>query len=196
MGYQVSLAAVGALPSFGGAVGGLNAAPFSAFLAQSSLTTPPFRARVAAISLPLGLPAQLAPARTPLMRRPRGSHRSANPRNQLAHASSRSPPRRRLIWASVPPSATRGCVPSPHNAAPHGGDGRRRGFSIPHDAVGSVVAIGESLGYLLEAPPLRPPALFSVSEMGQAGDWDARPDWDAMPDAMPDSWKDFDLDLD
>ena len=95
------------------------------------------------------------------MRRPRGSHRSAKPRNQLAHASSRSPPRRRLIWASVPPSATTGCVPSPHNAAPHGADGRRRGFSISHDAVVSVVAIGESLGYLLEALALRPPALFS-----------------------------------
>ena len=95
------------------------------------------------------------------MRRPRGSHRSANPRNQLAHASSRSPPRRRLIWASVPPSATTGCVPSPHNAAPHGGDGRRRGFSISHDAVVSVVAIGESLGHQLEALALRPPALFS-----------------------------------
>ena len=95
------------------------------------------------------------------MRRPRGSHRSANPRNQLAHASSRSPPRRRLIWASVPPSATTGCVPSPHNAAPHGGDGRRRGFSISHDAVVSVVAIGESLGHLLEALALWPPALFS-----------------------------------
>ena len=116
---------------------------------------------VVAISLPLGLPAQLAPARTPLMRRPRGSHRSANPRNQLAHASSRSPPRRRLIWASVPPSATTGCVPSPHNAAPHGGDGRRRGFSISHDAVVSVVAIGESLGYLRRHGTLRPPALFS-----------------------------------
>ena len=95
------------------------------------------------------------------MRRPRGSHRSANPRNQLAHASSRSPPRRRLIWASVPPSATTGCVPSPHNAAPHGADGRRRGFSISHDAVVSVVAIGESLGHLLEALALRPPTLFS-----------------------------------
>ena len=141
--------------------GGLKCSYIFIVFAQSSLAAPPFGAPVVAISLPLGLPAQLAPARTPLLRRPRGSHRSANPRNQLAHASSRSPPRRRLIWASVPPSATRGCVPSPHNAAPHGADGRRRGFSISHDAVVSVVAIGESLGYLRRPGTLRPPALFS-----------------------------------
>ena len=141
--------------------GGLKCSYIFIVFAQSSLAAPPFGAPVVAISLPLGLPAQLAPARTPLLRRPRGSHRSAKPRNQLAHASSRSPPRRRLIWASVPPSATTGCVPSPHNAAPHGGDGRRRGFSISHDAVVSVVAFGESLGYLRRPGTLWPPALFS-----------------------------------
>ena len=122
------------------------------------------------------------------MRRPRGSHRSANPRNQLAHASSRSPPRRRLIWASVPPSATTGCVPSPHNAAPHGGDGRRRGFSISHDAVGSVVAIGESLGYLRRPRTLRPPALFSgggksaLARTPRLGPAEGRP---RRPDCVP-----------
>ena len=122
------------------------------------------------------------------MRRPRGSHRSATPRNQLAHASSRSPPRRRLIWASVPPSATTGCVPSPHNAAPHGGDGRRRGFSISHDAVGSVVAIGESLGYLRRPRTLRPPALFSgggksaLARTPRLGPAEGRP---RRPDCVP-----------
>ena len=122
------------------------------------------------------------------MRRPRGSHRSATPRNQLAHASSRSPPRRRLIWASVPPSATTGCVPSPHNAAPHGGDGRRRGFSISHDAVGGVVAIGESLGYLRRPRTLRPPALFSgggksaLARTPRLGPAEGRP---RRPDCVP-----------
>ena len=95
------------------------------------------------------------------MRRPRGQHRRANPRNQLAHASSRSPPRRRLIWASVPTSATTGCVPSPHNTTPHGADGRRRGFSISQDMVGRMVAIGESLGYLPEQRTHRPRSLLS-----------------------------------
>ena len=49
---------------------------------------------------------------------------------------------------------------------PHGADGRRRGFSISHDAVVSMVAIGESLGYLRRPGALRPPALSSADPWG------------------------------
>ena len=52
-------------------------------------------------------------------------------------------------------------MPSPHNTAPHGADGRRRGFSISQDMVGSMVAVGESLGYLPEQRTPRPPSLCS-----------------------------------
>ena len=50
----------------------------------------------------------------------------------------------------------------PHGVGVLGGaDGRRRGFSISQDGLVSMVAIGESLGYLLEQWTLRPPSLFS-----------------------------------
>ena len=159
--YRVSWAAAKALESFGGVVGAVQCSCISSFSRPILPRNPSVSCLGSTISPPLGLPARLAPAPMALMRRPRGQHRRANPRNQLAHASSRSPPRRRLIWASVPTSATTGCVPSPHNTAPHGADGRRRGFSISQDMVGRMVAIGESLGYLRQQRTHRPRSLLS-----------------------------------
>ena len=143
--YRVWGAAAKAFESFGGVAGAVQYSCISSFSRPILPRNPSVSCHRSTISTPLGLPAQLAPAPTALMRRPRGQHRRANPRNQLAHASSRSPPRRRLIWASTPTSATTGCVPSPHNTAPHGADGRRRGFSISQDMVGRMAAIGESV---------------------------------------------------
>eukprot|EP01048_Picozoa_sp_COSAG05_P001274 COSAG05_NODE_42_length_26187_cov_393.972286_13_plen_290_part_00 len=89
--YQVWWAAVGAFESFGGVVGAVKCS-YIFIILPPSLSSSVVAISVVAISLPLGLPAQLAPARTFLMRR---QHRSAIP-TQLARA--------RLI--SLDPSAT------------------------------------------------------------------------------------------